>query len=57
MATIINYETEVLAQAQNRKATVEFINIVNSLWYDKTIELVLFRNPLIDKRASERFYI
>ena len=36
MATIINYETEVLAQAQNRKATVEFINIVNSLWYDKS---------------------
>ena len=53
MATIINYETEVLSQAQNRKATVEFINIVNSLWYDKAIELVFFRNPLIDKRAGE----
>ena len=57
MATIINYETEVLAQAQNRKATVEFINIVNSLWYDKTIELVLFRNPLIDKRAGEVLHL
>ena len=53
MATIINYETEVLSQAQNRKATVEFINIVNSLWYEKAIELVLFRNPLVDKRAGE----
>jgi glyceraldehyde 3-phosphate dehydrogenase len=53
MSTTIDYEKEVLAQAQTRRATVEFINIVNSLWYDKSIELVLFRNSLIDKRASE----
>ena len=53
MATILNYEDEVLSQAKNRRATVEFITIVNDLWYDKSIELVLFRNPLVDKRASE----
>ncbi len=53
MSTIINYEKEVAQQAQNRRATVEFINIVNNLWYDKSIELVLFRNTLVDKRASE----
>lgn len=53
MSTILNYEEEVLTQAQNRRATVEFITIVNDLWYDKSIELVLFRNPLVDKRASE----
>lgn len=53
MATITNYEKEVVDQAQVRRATVEFINIVNDLWYDKSIELVLFRNPLVDKRASE----
>ena len=53
MSTILNYEEEVLSQAQNRRATVEFITIVNDLWYDKSIELVLFRNPLVDKRASE----
>ena len=49
----MNYEKELLSQAQNRKATVEFINIINCLWYDRAIELVLFRNPLIDKRAGE----
>tara|TARA_R110001632_G_scaffold43376_6_gene110110 strand:+ start:109151 stop:110593 length:1443 start_codon:yes stop_codon:yes gene_type:complete len=48
-----NYENEVTSQAQVRRATTEFINIVNDLWYDKSIELVLFRNPLVDKRASE----
>ncbi|MDO6743799.1 glyceraldehyde-3-phosphate dehydrogenase [Tenacibaculum soleae] len=53
MSTITNYEKEVVGQAQVRRATVEFINIVNGLWYDKSIELVLFRNPLVDKRASE----
>ncbi|MEE3999411.1 glyceraldehyde-3-phosphate dehydrogenase [Tenacibaculum sp. FZY0031] len=53
MSTITNYEKEVVNQAQVRRATVEFINIVNDLWYDKSIELVLFRNPLVDKRASE----
>ena len=53
MSTTLDYEKEVTSQAQTRRATVEFINIVNDLWYDKSIELVLFRNPLLDKRAGE----
>ncbi|MEQ6124857.1 glyceraldehyde-3-phosphate dehydrogenase [Pseudotenacibaculum sp. MALMAid0570] len=53
MSPLTNYEQEVASQAQIRRATTEFINIVNDLWYDKSIELVLFRNPLVDKRASE----
>jgi glyceraldehyde 3-phosphate dehydrogenase len=53
MSPLTSYENEVASQAQIRRATTEFINIVNDLWYDRSIELVLFRNPLIDKRASE----
>ena len=53
MSSTLDYEKEVNLQTQTRKATVEFINIVNDLWYNKSIELVMFRNPLIDKRASE----
>lgn len=53
MSKVIDYNQEVSLQAQTRRTTVEFINIVNDLWYDKAIELVLFRNPLVDKRASE----
>lgn len=53
MSLTLNYEKEVVLQAQTRKATVEFINILNNLWYEKSIELVLFRNQLQDKRASE----
>jgi len=47
------YEKELSFQTDRRKATVEFINIVSDLWYDKAIELVLFRNQLIDRNASE----
>lgn len=47
------YEKELSFQADRRKATVEFINIVSDLWYDKSIELVLFRNQLINKNVSD----
>lgn len=53
MPSIVDYEKEVTAQALTKRATVEFINIVHDLWYDKSIELIMFRNPLVDKRASE----
>ena len=53
MSIILNYEEEILIQTHNRRAAVEFITIVNDLWYDKSIELVFFRNSLVDKRASE----
>lgn len=47
------YESELAFQADRRRATVEFIKIVSDLWYDKSIELVLFRNQLIDRNVSE----
>ena len=53
MGSIKNYCDEVSLETENRKLTIEFINIVHDLWYNKSIELVLFRNSLIDKRASE----
>ena len=49
MNNAILYEKELSYQANRRKAGVEFINIISELWYDKSIELVLFRNQLIDK--------
>jgi glyceraldehyde 3-phosphate dehydrogenase len=48
-----NYEKELAFQADRRKATVEFIKIVNDLWYDKSVELVIFRNQLIDRNVSQ----
>ena len=53
MYTVNDYEKEVISQVHIRRVTTKFINIVNDLWYDKSIELVFFRNPLVDIRASE----
>ena len=47
------YEKELSYQTDSRKATVEFIKIASDLWYDKSIELVLFRNQLIDRSVSD----
>jgi len=47
------YENELAFQADRRRATVEFIKIVSDLWYDNSIELVLFRNQLIDRNVSQ----
>lgn len=53
MNNSVLYEKELSYQADRRRAGVELINIVSELWYDKSIELVLFRNPLIDKSVGE----
>ena len=36
------YEKELSFQVDRRRATVELIKIISDLWYDKTVELVLF---------------
>ncbi|MEZ4853818.1 glyceraldehyde-3-phosphate dehydrogenase [Flavobacterium sp.] len=53
MSTSSLYEKELAFQADRRKACVEFIKIISDLWYDKSIELVLFRNQLIDRNVSD----
>ena len=47
------YEKELAFQADRRRAAVELIRIISDLWYDHTIELILFRNILIDRNVSE----
>jgi len=47
------YEKELSFQADRRRATVEFIKNISDLWYDKSTEIILFRNQLIDRNVSE----
>lgn len=47
------YEKELAFQADRRRAAVEIIKIISDLWYDNSIELILFRNQLIDRNVSE----
>lgn len=49
----ITYEKELSFQADRRRAGVELIKIISDLWYDKAIEMVLFRNQLIDRNVSD----
>jgi glyceraldehyde 3-phosphate dehydrogenase len=47
------YGFEITFQSERRKSAVKFIKIVSDLWYDYSIELVLFRNQLMDQNISE----
>jgi glyceraldehyde 3-phosphate dehydrogenase len=47
------YQKEVSLQVDRRKAGAELIKIVSDLWYDKSIEMVLFKNQLFDKNVSD----
>ncbi len=53
MTNIIDYQKEVSYQTDRRRAGVEFIKIISDLWYDKSIEMVLFRNQLINLNVSD----
>lgn len=48
-----HYADMVQRRIVQEKLATRFIKAVQDLWYDKGIEMVLFRNQLIDKRASE----
>ncbi len=46
------FEDQIKSYKSNQNACVKLIQIVSDLWYNQSIELVLFRNQLIDRRVS-----
>ncbi len=44
---------EIKVQSRKSRATIDFIKIVSDLWFENSIELLLFRNQLFDKNVSE----
>ena len=50
---IDSYEKELNDWIKHEKAALELIGIVGKLWFEKSIELILFRNKLFDRSASE----
>ena len=46
------YETEFSSWIDNEKKAIELINVVGRLWFDRSIELVLYRKPLFDIGSS-----
>ncbi|MBW6483747.1 MAG: glyceraldehyde-3-phosphate dehydrogenase [Vicingaceae bacterium] len=47
------YEDNLNLYVKREKAAVKLISSIGYLMYEKSIELVLFRNPLVDKSISE----
>lgn len=48
-----NYDHELNEWIDKEKAAIEFIRNIGNLWFEKSVELVIFRNQLIDRSASE----
>lgn len=47
------YETQLKNWIGKEKSAIELIEIIGNLWFEKSVELVLFRNQLLDRSASE----
>ena len=48
-----SYDQQLASFNEMSKKVVEFIKIVSDLWYDQSIELVIFRNQLVDRNVSD----
>ena len=48
-----NYEGQLNDWVQHERATIDLISNIGRLWFEKSIELVLFRNQMVDRSASE----
>jgi glyceraldehyde 3-phosphate dehydrogenase len=51
-----NYEKSLDYWAEQEMVANEFISVLSKLFYNKSIELVLYRNQLIDRSASRILY-
>lgn len=47
------YQSEFQNWIEKEKKALELISVVGKLWFDRSIELVLFRKPLFDVGSSE----
>jgi len=48
-----NYQSEFQNWIEKEKKALELISVIGKLWFDRSIELVLFRKPLFDVGSSE----
>ena len=46
------FEDQIKSYKSNQNACVKLIQLISDLWFNQSIELVLFRNQLIDRRVS-----
>jgi glyceraldehyde 3-phosphate dehydrogenase len=49
----VEYQDQLNDWINHEKAALDLINVVGKLWFEKSIELILFRNQLYDRSASQ----
>ncbi|CAN5447897.1 glyceraldehyde-3-phosphate dehydrogenase [soil metagenome] len=49
----LTYEKQLGDWIEQEKSAVELIHIAGDLWFDKSVELIIFRNQLVDRSASQ----
>lgn len=47
------YERQLGDWIELEKAAIELIHITGALWFNRSVELILFRNQLVDRSASQ----
>ena len=50
---INNYDRQLGDWIESEKSAIELIHIIGDLWFNKSIELVIYRNQLVDRSASQ----
>ncbi len=53
MPTLQHIDVQLSEQAKMSKTAAQLIKTVQHLWFDRGVELVIFRNTLIDKSVAE----
>lgn len=48
-----DYESKLQHWVADEKAAIEIIGIVGNLWFDKQVEMIIFRNQMVDRSATE----
>lgn len=48
-----SYEAELHDWISSERAAIELIGHIGTLWFEKSVELIIFRNQMIDRSASE----
>ena len=47
------YENNLKEWIKDEKAAIELISVLGKLWFDKSVELIIFRNQMVDRSSSE----
>ena len=51
------YPSSVQARIALEKSAADLVNVASDLYYDRNVKVVLFRQALLDQRASEVLHI